>query len=185
MRLAVLDARDTGPGGWPLTDLMRILLHRPGFYGEPFSTWVHGLLRGPSAWSPGERELVATVVSGVNRCAYCAITHGAVAQTLLQDGDAAAAVAADWRSAPVDDRLRAAFALAERLSTAPDEVTAADLGPLREAGADDAAIADVVHIAAAFNIINRLANALDAAPPTPEQAAQNSAILARGYLLPP
>lgn len=185
MRLDALDARDTGPGGWPLTDLMRILLHRPGFYGEPFSTWVHGLLRGPSAWSPGERELVATVVSAANRCAYCAITHGAVAETLLQDGDTAAAVSSDWRTAPVDDRLRAAFVLAERLTLAPGEVTAGDLGPLRAAGADDTAVADIVHITAAFNVINRLANALDAAPPTPAQAAANSAILSRGYLLPP
>src|SRR5919198_4091898 len=36
------------------------------------------IMRLPSAWTPGQRELIAAYVSGINRCQYC---HGVHAQT--------------------------------------------------------------------------------------------------------
>ena len=35
-------------------------------------------MRGPSTWSVGERELMATLVAKWNSCTFCAGAHGAV-----------------------------------------------------------------------------------------------------------
>ena len=51
-------------------DVVRTLLYRPEFYGRPFSKWLHDVMRGPSPWTPGERELIAAHVSNVNHCVF-------------------------------------------------------------------------------------------------------------------
>jgi hypothetical protein len=51
-------------------DVIRTLLHRPEFFGRPFSAWVQAALRGPSEWSIGERELFAAFTSRLNQCSY-------------------------------------------------------------------------------------------------------------------
>src|SRR6188768_3672264 len=42
-------------------------------------------LRGPSPLTVMERELIATYVSSLNECQFCADSHGAVVTELLND----------------------------------------------------------------------------------------------------
>lgn len=51
-------------------DVVKTLLYRPGFFGQPFSDLVHEALRGPSEWSVGERELFAAYTSKLNHCRF-------------------------------------------------------------------------------------------------------------------
>jgi len=44
-------------------DIVRTLLYRPALFGTPYSAYVHAVMRGPSDWSVGERELFAAFVS--------------------------------------------------------------------------------------------------------------------------
>lgn len=48
----------------------------------------------------------------------------------------------------------------EKMTLNPQDLGPADVAPLREAGLSDEEIADAIHISAAFNLINRLADAL-------------------------
>jgi hypothetical protein len=70
----------------------------------------------------------------------------------------------------------------ERLTLAPAELGPADLAPLRAAGLSQAAIVEAVSVAALFNIIDRVADALDFHVPPPEAwAARAPIMLAMGY----
>ena len=51
-------------------DVLKTLLYRPRFFGRPFSALTHAVLRGPSDWSVGERELFAAFVSRQNQCVF-------------------------------------------------------------------------------------------------------------------
>jgi len=53
-----------------LPDVLRLLNYRPEFFGRSFSLWIHGLLRGPSPWSTGERELFAAFTARLNACVF-------------------------------------------------------------------------------------------------------------------
>lgn len=51
-------------------DVVKTMLYRPEFFGRAFSTFLHDAMRGPSAWSAGERELFAAFVSRKNQCPF-------------------------------------------------------------------------------------------------------------------
>jgi len=81
MRLGVVDAGHApaeaamlatireNTGNEPL-GVIKTLLYRPELFGEPFSEALDVAMRGPSEWSPGERELFAAFTSLLNRCRF-------------------------------------------------------------------------------------------------------------------
>ncbi len=80
------------------------------------------------------------------------------------------AVLADWRTAPVSDRLRAILSYLETLTLRPTEVNAETMRTLKAAGLDDAAIREATYVCFLFNVLDRLADALDFTLPTEEEA---------------
>lgn len=51
-------------------DVLKTLHYRPELFGRPFSETLDLAMRGPSDWSPGERELFAGFVSALNQCPF-------------------------------------------------------------------------------------------------------------------
>ena len=66
---AVLDAMREKFGTEP-TGVQKTLRYRPEIFGSPFSDALQQVLRGPSDWSPGERELFAAFTSLLNGCHF-------------------------------------------------------------------------------------------------------------------
>jgi uncharacterized peroxidase-related enzyme len=94
------------------------------------------------------------------------------------------AALADWRTAPLDPKPKAMLGFLEKLTLAPDDVSAADVAPLRAAGLGDQAIEDAIHVCVLFNIYDRLADSLSFHLPGPEgYAASGRSLMQRGYLL--
>ena len=56
-------------GAEPL-GVVKTLLYRPELFGRPFSEALHEAMRGPSDWSPGERELFTAYTSSLNQCLF-------------------------------------------------------------------------------------------------------------------
>lgn len=74
---------------------------------------------------------------------------------------------ADWRTAPVGRRVRAALGFLEKLTLHPEHVTAEDAREAMAGGASAEALRDAVFVCALFNLIVRVADALgiEALPP--------------------
>jgi hypothetical protein len=56
--------------GYRAPDVVRTLMYRPSFFGSPHSAHTQAVMRGPSEWSVGERELFAAYVSRQNECRF-------------------------------------------------------------------------------------------------------------------
>lgn len=50
--------------------VVRTILYRKEFFGQRFSQLTQQVMRGPSEWSVGERELFAAFVSRLNQCVF-------------------------------------------------------------------------------------------------------------------
>ena len=66
---AMLDEIRARSGQEPL-GVVKTLLYRPELFGTPFSETLHEAMRGPSDWTPGERELFAAFTSRLNQCLF-------------------------------------------------------------------------------------------------------------------
>jgi hypothetical protein len=51
-------------------DVVKTLMYRPELWGGPMSAWTQAVMRGPSEWSVGERELFAAFTSRLNQCVF-------------------------------------------------------------------------------------------------------------------
>ena len=67
MRLEILNG-DHAPAGGARRD--QDTLYRPELFGGPFSETLDVVMRGPSEWSAGERELFAGFASQLNQCLF-------------------------------------------------------------------------------------------------------------------
>ena len=60
----------TAPRDGFVSDVLRMLEHRPELFGRPFSEALQDVMRGRSDWSVAERELFAAFVSSLNQCPF-------------------------------------------------------------------------------------------------------------------
>jgi uncharacterized peroxidase-related enzyme len=167
--------------GQPLPDAAKLIFYRPDFYGAQAKEFTHEAMRGPSAWSVGDRELMAAYVSTVNESAFCIGAHTATASRAYQDGPKVVAVLADLDSAPVGDGLRATLRMLGKL-TAEGTVSARDIRQVLDTGVSAQQIEDALAVCAAFNITGRLADAFGFELLSPEGFdAGAKVLLKRGY----
>jgi hypothetical protein len=95
------------------------------------------------------------------------------------------AVLADWRSAPIDEGLRATLGFLQKLTLDPAGVEAVDVEEVRAAGVSDDALDDAIHVCVLFNIIDRIADALGFEVPDLEYSERVApGFLAGGYAEP-
>jgi uncharacterized peroxidase-related enzyme len=171
-------------------DVILACQHRPEFFGRPFLAWVEASLRGSSQWTQGDRELMAALVSDRNRCAFCVGSHSATAASLV-GGETVRAVlrserdgteSAEADGAEISTELRATLTFVEKLTLSPAEVDASDVDRAVASGANPQALRDAVEVCAAFNVINRVADALAFEPQDEKSLSVSSKLLTtRGY----
>jgi uncharacterized peroxidase-related enzyme len=145
--------------GHPVPDAAKLVFYRPDFYGARAKEFTHEAMRGPSAWSIGDRELMAAYVSKVNESTFCVAAHTATARRAYQDGSMVAAVLTDLESAPVQEPLRATLRMLGKL-TAEGRVSAEDMREVLTAGVSRQQVQDALAVCAAFATTNRLGDAL-------------------------
>jgi alkylhydroperoxidase family enzyme len=56
--------------GFRAPDVVRTLFYRAPFFGAHHNRHTQAVMRGPSEWTVGERELVAAFVSRLNQCSF-------------------------------------------------------------------------------------------------------------------
>ena len=140
-------------------DVIKTSLYRPELFGRPWIALLRETIRGPSPWTPGERELLGAFTSRLNECPYCADIHAGTAALALAtpiDGEAIER----WREGGFGPRITAAFALLEGVNAPTDDPPVEAVRAAREAGLTNDEIRDALHVQFVFNVVNRLANAL-------------------------
>lgn len=174
MRLAVLDTGHDRPAALTLRLMARLTrsdppeivslgCYRHRFFGTPFFDLVQDLMRGPSSWTVGERELFAAYISKTNECPFCATGHRDIAVSYA--GQPPVDAALDCVSAaPIRAEVRAVLAFLDKMSREPEALTGADVQAVRDADVTGEALDEAILIGTLFHVINRVMNAVGAGP---------------------
>ncbi|WP_396916279.1 carboxymuconolactone decarboxylase family protein [Mycolicibacterium sp.] len=165
----------------PVVDAVKLVMYRPEFYGAAAGALTQEAMRGPSAWSVGDRELMAAFVSKVNECPFCVAAHTATSSTWYGDDAKVAATLRDLDTAPIEEPLRATLRLLGKL-TRENAIEPDDVRAVLAAGVTREQIEDALAVSLAFNITDRLANTFGfdlAGPAAMDAGAQH--LLKRGY----
>jgi hypothetical protein len=94
-------------------------------------------------------------------------------------------VFADPATAAISDQLKAALELVRELTLSPEEVGGDDIRAMLNAGVSEDGVVDVVYVCFAFNLIDRVADALGFDLMDEEGYRQAAQVLLRfGYKLP-
>lgn len=129
-----------------------------------FIDTYNDLMLGDSGLTKLEREMIAVVVSSVNKCFYCLTAHGAAVRTLSGDPALGEALVMNYRVAELTEKQRAMLEFAEKLTEQPARMDEPDRQRLRDVGFSDRDIYDIANTAAFFNMTNRLSSAIDMRP---------------------
>jgi alkylhydroperoxidase family enzyme len=173
----------------PVLDVIKLVKYRPDFYGNPISTITQDAMRGPSAWSVGDRELMAAFIAKTNESEFCTKAHSAVAQRAYGDGKSVSALLSDLDfpaipvsiPASIEEPLRATLLMLGKL-TREHAIDPDDMRAVLAAGATRQQIEDALAVCFSFNVIGRLADAFGFAVPGPEAFKSGAKyLLARGY----
>lgn len=142
---------------YPVPDAAKLVFYRSAFYGDLAKDLTHQAMRGPSAWSIADRELMAAYVSRVNESAFCIGAHTATAAMAYRDQARVAAALGNIDTAPIAEPLRATLRMLGKL-TRDHAVTAEDIRALRTANVSPDQIRDALAVCFAFNVTDRLAD---------------------------
>jgi uncharacterized peroxidase-related enzyme len=166
------------PEGATLADLRHVdseLFEKLRPYGQQ-------LMRGPSPLTPGERELIAAFVSGVNSCRFCHGTHSRVAQAFGVPDDVIKGLLDDIELAPVPQRMKPILRYARKLTETPSRMTQADAAAVYDAGWSEQALVHAIAVCAYFNNMNRLVEGAGIVGTAEDYAAGAERLVADGYL---
>jgi len=117
------------------------------------------LLFSDGALGRRRKEMIASYVSTLNACPYCADSHGFF---FCVHGGAAlvdAILKGSLDSAEIDAGEKMLLSFVAKVNSASDKIDPGDVQALRNSGWTNEQIAEAVHLAAAFAFFNRLANA--------------------------
>ena len=131
---------------------------------DAFTGLYNTLMLGESGLSKLDREMIAVVVSSINRCWYCQVAHGAAVRQLSNDPALGEALVMNYRVADLSPRTRAMLDFAALVTTASATIGAADRDALRDHGFSDRDIWDIANVAGFFNMSNRVASATGMEP---------------------
>jgi len=129
-----------------------------------FTAMYNDIMLADSGLTKLEREMIAVVVSSINRCYYCQVAHGAAVRQLSGNPMLGEQMVMNYRTADLNARQMAMLDFATLVTTASATVAETDRQALREVGFSDRDIFDISSVVGFFNMSNRVASAIDMRP---------------------
>lgn len=117
---------------------------------------MNAAIMGDGALSASLKEQIGLVVSGINSSSYCIAIHMELLRRFGFEKAVARKLATDYMRAPVDEKTKALFRFADKLTRKPVEIEQNDADEVLRAGWSADALRETVLTVAFFNYINRV-----------------------------
>lgn len=122
----------------------------------PMDKASQAIMRGKSAFSEAEREIMAAYVSGLNACAFCHGSHKAVAVQFGIKPQLIEQLVEDINTTPIKESLKPVFHYLKKLTLSASKLTESDVERVKNAGWSEEALHEAILVGCLFNFYNRL-----------------------------
>ena len=116
------------------------------------------LMYGKSPLRRTEREMIAVVVSSLNKCFYCQVAHGASVRELSSNPELSEELIMNYNIANITEKDKMMLQFSEKLTLYSHKIEDDDRNVLRKAGFSDEDIWDIISVVGFFNMSNRIAS---------------------------
>jgi len=129
-----------------------------------FTNMYNEIMLGESGLTKLQREMIAVVVSSINRCFYCQVAHGATVRELSKNPELSEELIMNYNIANISEKDKEMLKFSEKLTTSSYKIDESDRKLLRKKGFNDSDIWDIASVVGFFSMSNRIASATKMIP---------------------
>jgi len=129
-----------------------------------FTNMYNEIMLGESGLTKLQREMIAVVVSSINRCFYCQVAHGATVRELSKNPELSEELIMNYNIANISEKDKEMLKFSEKLTTSSYKIDESDRELLRKKGFNDSDIWDIASVVGFFSMSNRIASATKMIP---------------------
>ena len=129
-----------------------------------FTNMYNEIMLAESGLSKLQREMIAVVVSSINKCFYCQVAHGATVRELSKNPELSEELIMNYNIANISDKDKEMLKFSDKMTSSSYKIQEEDRNILREHGFTDADIWDIASVVGFFNMSNRIASATKMMP---------------------
>ena len=119
-----------------------------------FTNMYNEIMLAESGLSKLQREMIAVVVSSINKCFYCQVAHGASVRELSKNPELSEELIMNYNIANISDKDKAMLEFSDKMTSSSYKIQEEDRNILREHGFTDADIWDIASVVGFFNMSN-------------------------------
>ena len=123
-----------------------------------FTNMYNEIMLAESGLSKLQREMIAVVVSSINKCFYCQVAHGASTRELSSNPELSEELIMNYNIANITEKDKLMLQFSEKLTLYSHKIEDNDRDVLRKAGFLDEDIWDIISVVGFFNMSNRIAS---------------------------
>ena len=129
-----------------------------------FTNMYNEIMLAESGLSKLQREMIAVVVSSINKCFYCQVAHGASVRELSKNPELSEELIMNYNIANISDKDKEMLKFSDKMTSSSYKIQEEDRNILRKHGFTDADIWDIASVVGFFNMSNRIASATKMMP---------------------
>ena len=129
-----------------------------------FNIFYNRLMQDENYLSKIEKEMIAVVVSSINRCLYCCVSHSYTLGRLLKDPYEAKNILINYQAAKIKKKQKLMLDFVNKLTLNLHKITEDDRNQLRKAKFSEYHILEIIEVTAFFNMTNRIASGTNMVP---------------------
>lgn len=131
---------------------------------DAFNIFYNRLMQDDNYLSKIEKEMIAVVVSSINRCLYCCISHSYNLGKLLNNKALSKKILINYRSAELSSKHKAMLDFTRKLTELSSSINQNDRDLLRKKRFSENHILEIIEVASFFNMTNRIASGTNLMP---------------------
>ena len=131
---------------------------------DAFNAFYNRLMQEENFLMKFEKEMIAVVVSSINRCLYCCVSHSYNLGKLLKDPVASKNILINYKTANLNNKHTKMLDFVAKLTTSSHLINEADRNGLRKVKFTENQILEIIEVCSFFNMTNRIASGTDMRP---------------------